>query len=189
MRKNCSPPFAKWRTIELHMARLKRDSKAILRTLARSKERSPLFWWMVDDHDSILALSGKRIHWPTVCAEATRRGKTDTEGNAPSLANAKKTWQRARKYVAETRAANAAKPPPAVYPSRISKNWRPSNAPPPETQSGPQSSVRGTPAPPQNNLMPIRKSVSQEVERFDPKKQIERLRKLMAERSGRKFSE
>ena len=37
----------------------------------------------------------------------------------------------ARKEVAASREAAAAQPPRPVYPSRVDKDWRPANAPPP----------------------------------------------------------
>jgi hypothetical protein len=135
---------------------------------------------MVEEHDKIVAAArGKRIDWPTVCAEAAKRGKTDTAGKAPSVANAKKTWQRARREVAATRAAEAAKPPQPIYPSRVAKDWRPAGAPPPdEVAARPALGLR-------NELVPIRTNLPQEIEPYDPDKQMARLRGIMAERSGR----
>ena len=114
------------------MARQKRDTKAILKVIERSGDRSDLFWWMVEQHDEIIKkASGKRIHWPSVCAEAARRGRMDRLGRPPTVMTAKKTWQRARKEVEAARAAETPAPPPQINPSRIDKTWRPPSAPPP----------------------------------------------------------
>ena len=63
------------------MTRRKRDTRAILRTIEQSEERSPLFWWMVEHHDDMVqASTGTRIRWAAFCAEAARKGLTDTRG-------------------------------------------------------------------------------------------------------------
>jgi hypothetical protein len=116
------------------MARRNRDTKAILRTIERSEQRSSLFWWMVENHDGILRASERqRINWSAFCAQATKRGLRDTRGQVPSERNARETWRQARRAVAEARAAEAVKPSPrpgSIYPSRISKDWRPPIVPP-----------------------------------------------------------
>jgi hypothetical protein len=170
------------------MARQKRDTKALLGIIGRNKLRSSLFWWMVEEHDKILAAAnGEKMEWRSFCAEASKRGKTDTRGRQPTEGNARETWRQARKYVAETRAVNAAKPPPAVHPSRIAKDWRPPNAPPPPGQALAPSMQANVPS--ANNFIPVRKNEPQEIEPYDPSKQMARLRRIMAERSGRKWRE
>ncbi len=112
----------------------RRLSKYILRTIARSEHRSPLFWWMVEHHDEIVASAGRRIHWKSVCAAAAECGLTVTRGQPPSERNARETWRQARLAVAEARHREQAEPPPkpgAKYPSRISPDWRPTLVPPP----------------------------------------------------------
>ena len=112
------------------MARRSKDSKAILRTLERSDQRSPLFWWMVEHFDEITARSQRgRISWASFCAEVSRQGLTDRDGQPPADATARKTWERVRAAVQQVRAEEEAKPPPrpgSIYPSRISKDWKPS---------------------------------------------------------------
>jgi hypothetical protein len=116
------------------MRRRNRDTKAILGTIERSELRSPLFWWMVEHHDEMVqAATRRRINWAGFCAEAAKRGLTDTRGDTPSESNARKTWLRARREVEQARAAEATKPPArpgSVFPSRIPKDWRPQVAPP-----------------------------------------------------------
>ena len=134
------------------MARRNRDTTAILRTIERSEQRSPLFWWMVEHHDQMVqAARRRRINWAGFCAEAANRGLTDTRGDPPTESNARKTWLRARREVERARAAEAAKPPPrpgSIYPSRIPKDWRPQVVPAPTTAvSGTAVALRlaGTP--------------------------------------------
>jgi len=100
----------------------------MLRSIARGEDRSPLFWWMVDHHDEIVANAGKRIRWKGVCAQAAARGLTDAKGNPPSERTARATWRKARLAVAAARSAEAAKSPArpgSIYPSRIPKDWKP----------------------------------------------------------------
>jgi hypothetical protein len=107
------------------MARRKRDTKAILRIIERSEERSPLFYWMVEHHDEMLeAAGGKRIRWAPFCAKAVAHGLVDTRGQAPTERNARETWAQARRAVQEARAELAARPAKPVYPSRMPK-WTP----------------------------------------------------------------
>jgi hypothetical protein len=106
------------------MTQRRRDTKAILRALARSELRSPLFRWMVEHHDEMVEASQRDgIHWASFCDEAAKRGLTDTRGLAPNPANARKTWAQARKVVQEGR--EAAKPPRPKPPSRFPKDWSP----------------------------------------------------------------
>jgi hypothetical protein len=116
------------------MKRARRLTKALLRSIARGEDRSPLFWWMVEDHDLIVASAGKRIYWKGLCAQAAKLGLNDANGNPPSPRTARETWRKARVAVAEARAAEAAQPPPrpgSVFPSRIPKDWRPQVVPVP----------------------------------------------------------
>jgi len=170
----------------VRMARQKRDTKAILEVIERSGDRSDLFWWMVEQHDEIIKkANGKRINWPSLCAEAARRGRMDRLGQPPSVMTAKKTWQRARKEVEKARAVKAAEPPRPVYPSRMDKEWQPGNAPPPAVQAERSMLPVVQSAESQNEVMPIRRIPSHEKEPFDPKKQMARLRRIINERSGR----
>ena len=168
------------------MARQKRDTKAILKTIARSERRSSLFWWMVEHHDHIIENARREaIDWRSVCADFAKRGLADTRGKPATEANARKTWQRVRRHVAESRATETAQPPPPVYPSRVDKEWRPANAPPPTGQTEqPELPAVLSPGQP-NEFLPIRRIPSHEREPFDPKKQMARLRRIINERSGR----
>jgi hypothetical protein len=108
------------------MTERRRDTKAILNTVTRSERRSPLFRWMVKNHDKLIEASRReRFHWTSFCAEAAKRGLTDTQGQPPSAENARKTWARARKAVQEGIVLAAAKPPRPTPPSRFPKDWSP----------------------------------------------------------------
>lgn len=108
------------------MTQRRRDTKAILRTVVQSERRSPLFRWMVEHHDELVEASGRDgIHWASFCAQAAKRGLTDTQGRPPTADNARKTWERARRAVRKARAEAAAGGPKPIYPSRTPKGWVP----------------------------------------------------------------
>jgi hypothetical protein len=164
------------------MARQKRDTKAILKTIERSEQRSTLFWWLVEHHDEMIAAAKKqRILWRTFCAKAAARGLTDTRGQPPTERGARETWMQARKEVAAARSAAAGLPPQKINPSRIDKNWRPANAPPPTNQLVPAAAG----AHPLQELMPaIRKNPADKDDGYDPKARKASLLRLIAQRSG-----
>ena len=145
-------------------------NKAILKTIARGEDRSPLFWWMVENHDRISAAAGRRIHWKGVCAEAAAHGLTDAEGKSPSEATARQTWRRARQAVAEGRQRESAAPSRvgAKPPSRLSKEWRPQELTPaahPPAVASPSGAAKAP---------------------YDPQKALAPLDRIMNERSGRR---
>ncbi len=108
------------------MTERRRDTQAILKTVKRSERRSPLFRWMVKHHDELVEASRlERFHWPSFCAEAAKRGLTDTQGQPPTPETARKTWARARKAYQEGQVLAAAKPPRPKPPSRFPKDWSP----------------------------------------------------------------
>lgn len=118
-------PFASGGVSLRGMTQRRRDTRAILRTVAQSEQRSSLFRWMVEHHDEMVEASRQeRIHWASFCAQASKRGLTDAQGKAPTTVTARKTWTRARQAVREARAELAARPTKPVFPSRMPK-WTP----------------------------------------------------------------
>jgi len=87
-------------------------SRRILQQVERPKARSPLFHWLFENHDELIARApGGRISWKEICITFAEVGLTDTRGQAPSPALAKLTWQRVRKAVLQARARQAALKP------------------------------------------------------------------------------
>jgi hypothetical protein len=111
------------------MSNDRKGLRAVLREIAHSAERSPLFWWMVEHHDQLAqAADGRRLRWKQLCERFAGLGLTDVNGKVASERTARATWARARRAVAEARERAAAKRPahrPGRYPSRISADWRP----------------------------------------------------------------
>ncbi|MBN9560452.1 MAG: hypothetical protein J0H14_06935 [Alphaproteobacteria bacterium] len=147
------------------MPKSKRQLKAILPVLERGGERSSLFWWMLDHHDEMVAAAnGRRPRWKQLCTKFEGLGLTDGFGKPPSPEAARRTWRHVRKLAADKPKADEA--PGRKPPSRISPDWRPQEATPPPhaAQSVPGKAVAPT-----------------------ADEHIARLRRAMAERSGRQM--
>ena len=86
--------------------------QAVLREITQSVERSSLFWWMVGHHQELTEASkDRRLPWRSLCAKFAELGLTDVAGKPATPVTARKTWQRARKAVAQAqRRAQDAKP-------------------------------------------------------------------------------
>ncbi len=121
---------------------------AILEQIARPKTRSPLFWWLLENHDLVQnTADGRRLNWGDLCLSFAAQGMTDRNGKAPTETTARQTWWRvrnekkrldARRAVAEAeRAAKQANDPRRKMPSRmLSKTEPPLAAPPKALTSG-----------------------------------------------------
>jgi hypothetical protein len=116
-----------------------KEMESLLETIRRPKSRSTLFWWLLDNYESVVekaAAAGNHICWGELCGHFTSLGLTDQRGQPITPANAKRTWQRVRKEKvradaqrakAETeREAKAAAR--KVFPSHFRKEWRPEAA-------------------------------------------------------------
>jgi hypothetical protein len=111
------------------MSNDRKGLRAVLREIAHSAERSPLFWWMVEHHDELAqAAEGRRLRWKQLCERFAGLGLTDVNGKVASERTTRATWARARRAVEEAHERAAAKRPAhrrGKYPSRISADWRP----------------------------------------------------------------
>ena len=93
-----------------------KESRIGLAAVAASSRRSPLFYWMVDQHDELVRLSASGgFSWRTVCSVAADLGLSDKKGQAPSLETARKTWRRVRAYVRQRHQV----PPSPVQPEQV----------------------------------------------------------------------
>ena len=108
----------------------RQTTRAMLKTVARGSDRSPLFWWMVEHHDEMVEVSGARISWKSFVEAAADRGLTDTRGNPPSEMNARQTWRQARAAVTAGKVKIETEPKKQTsrYPSRMPATWRPQQA-------------------------------------------------------------
>ena len=120
------------------MSRTQRGLKTVLKEIARSSERSSLFWWMFEHHDQLVtAAQGQRMRWAPLCERFSALGLADATGKPASIRTARETWRQVRASVASARAHAAAKKDRRangrvaglVNPSRMSPNWRPEVVP------------------------------------------------------------
>lgn len=105
----------------------------MLEDVGRPDNRSPLFWWLLENHDGIIAAAaGRRLRWHTLCAHFETLGLTDTTGKPATQRNARETWAQVRREVARLRsgetaaAATPASPLPLATTSHEEKElgWR-----------------------------------------------------------------
>lgn len=77
-----------------------KESRNGLAAVAASSRRSPLFYWMVEQHDELVRLSATGgFSWSVLCSVAAELKLSDKKGQTPSLETARKTWRRVRAYV------------------------------------------------------------------------------------------
>jgi hypothetical protein len=86
-----------------------RDVKTILVRVERPYQRSPLFQWLLEHHDEVVAAAGgRRVEWSRLCGEFENAGLTGCDGKPANATTARKTWQRVRKERARIEALCAA---------------------------------------------------------------------------------
>lgn len=103
----------------------------VLAGVRRGEYRSPLFWWLVDHHDEMIAAAdGDRIDWHVVAVRLREAGKTDASGKPATPRRARATWYKVRRYVAAKR-ERAALRGGRIMPSRLSPATRPATTPVP----------------------------------------------------------
>jgi hypothetical protein len=86
-----------------------KEREAIRAHLARSSDRSSLFWWLLENHDWILEeADGRRLMWIELCPKFAEMGLTDRTGKPALPKTAKLTWERVRKERARVDARRAA---------------------------------------------------------------------------------
>jgi hypothetical protein len=85
--------------------------RSILNQVRQRDDRSSLFHFMVEHHDRLVGeAAGGKFIWPKLCLTFAALGLTNQKGEPTNEETARKTWQRARREVAEkrTRVARAA---------------------------------------------------------------------------------
>lgn len=149
--------------------------KAILRKIERPADRSPLFHWMVEHHDELIAAAnGARLIWADLCASFTALGLTCRTGQPATPAVARTTWYRARKLVAQRQARAQRKALTGMAPRSLMPSASPRARTPIETIPTPAPSAERTVGP------------DGRIRLTDAEVQVkmDRLRKTMMERSG-----
>jgi hypothetical protein len=141
-------------------ARRASHHERLLAMVTRSPLRSPLFWWLFEHHDELLAgtaASRVGMPWSRLCGGFAEVGLTSVDGGVVGPETARKTWQRVRKEKARLRRLEAeaeadralrrAQDPRRNMPSRMSGRYE---APLAEVQPR-----RGVVEPPRPQSLPV----------------------------------
>jgi hypothetical protein len=96
---------------------MKRPLLLSLREAARSK-RSPLYGWMIDNHDSFAVVlhEAVRPNWAEIARTFGAQGLTDANGQPPTEETTRQTWWKVRKTVKARQVAAQAKQSAASVP-------------------------------------------------------------------------
>ena len=125
--------------------------------------RGQVYSWLRAHHAEVVEMLAKdELSWAMLAAEMVRVGVKGGRGEAPTPKAVARVWRRVCRDVEQ--AARSAGPLKRKYPSRISPDWRPRVVPP----SQPSAAEDASNAP------------------YDPDEQLARIRRIIAERSGRK---
>ncbi len=105
-------------------------SRAILKQVEQRGDRSPLFHWMVEHHDEMLAKAkGGKLIWVELCVAFREHGLTNRLGLPASERTTREVWYQARKAVAQQRADAARQKATGLAP----RSLMPSASPRPRT--------------------------------------------------------
>ena len=83
--------------------RSKKPMNDVLQRVARPAWRSPLFFWLVEHHDTLRrneAETGRGVPWRELCVEFVELGITLADGRPVKPATAKRNWHRVRRELA-----------------------------------------------------------------------------------------
>ena len=138
------------------------QTNAALRQVEHSSDRSTLFYWMLEQHDALIARAkGRKMRWSELCVTFEQLGLTNQQGETANELTARITWYRVRKEVARllayevAQASRPAKAPAArsLMPSASPRERVPIEyprlqhlLPKPAEPSGPASPTDGSPA-------------------------------------------
>lgn len=168
--------------------------------IEQSADRSTLFYWMVEQHDGMLAKAkGRKLRWVELCTTFETLGLTNQHGEVASVRTARETWYQARKYVALDRSHAASLAATGFVPrqpaapvsvrSRAPSSWRPEQVlaqNPPNTAevtgAGPMPDPQSVPRDSSPSTMPgVAGPVSDDV----VEARMAAFRRELDERSGR----
>lgn len=129
-------PLARGTATVASMAQKRPRLKAVAAAAGRDPKRSPLFHWLVKNHDALApGLRSKRVDWAPVIASAAAEGVKTDWGTEPQAQTVRRTWRKACAYVEAERKAIAARETGAspkaerkLYPRDMPKDWRPPEA-------------------------------------------------------------
>lgn len=121
------------------MSTSKTGLEAILGELRQGPERSPLFWWMLDNFRELSqAAQDTRIRWEPLRVRFQELGLLDGAGKTPTAENARQTWWRVRRVVESRESAKQLASRAPVQPSRLPVTSRPPVVEPPRPVEQPR---------------------------------------------------
>jgi hypothetical protein len=164
--------------------------RSILNQVRQRDDRSSLFHFMVKHHDRLVAeAAGGKFIWPKLCLTFAALGLTNQKGEPANEETARKTWQRARREVAEKRTRVARAALTGLAPRSLMPSASPRARTPIENTRSPSSTAPATDNP---SAIPLPNAGSDtsasaggriSAEQAAAKKA--RLMRTLAERSGR----
>jgi hypothetical protein len=93
----------------LRMPMSKKELHSFRVAIKRGPDRSPLYWWLVEQYHELTGDgSSRRQDWTDHCKRMARLGVVDANGKPPNIEAARKAWQVVRKEVAAERARRLA---------------------------------------------------------------------------------
>lgn len=127
--------------------------------------RGDVYCWLRAHHSQVaVRLATQELSWAALAEALSREGLKGRNGVELTGRAVAQVWRRVCRDIEAEADAAAAAAPKRKYPSRISPDWRPQVVPP----SQPSAAQAASNAP------------------YDPDEQLARIRRIIAERSGRK---
>ncbi len=164
------------------MGMSKTERRRFRKDVKEGGDRSPLFWWLVDHAEELTReRAARRIAWEKHCARFERLGILDATGNPPSVATARKTWWRVRKFLADHPPPDG--PPGVAHRSRAKATWQPPVAARPDASPAQADWL----PPPKRNLPQETGGASrdrQPITKQEAAARIKALQRTFAQRSG-----
>jgi len=158
-------PFAEFVDSLPRMAESGRTRSFRKRRVKPYRGRGDVYCWLRAHHAQVAArLATEELSWATLAEALSREGLRGRNGVELTGRAVAQVWRRVSRDVEAEDAARTAAPPKRKFPSRISPDWRPRVVSPAQPPAGQDTSN----AP------------------YDPDEQLARIRRIIAERSGRK---
>ena len=158
-------PFAEFVDSLRRMAESGRTRSFRKRRVKPYRGRGDVYCWLRAHHAQVAArLATEELSWATLAEALSREGLRGRNGVELTGRAVAQVWRRVSRDVEAEDAARTAAPPKRKFPSRISPDWRPRVVSPAQPSAGQDTSN----AP------------------YDPDEQLARIRRIIAERSGRK---
>ena len=164
-RREKDAPFAKSSDSLPLMSEISRAKLFRKRRVRSYRGRGDVYCWLRAHHSQVaVRLATQELSWSALAEALSREGLKGRNGVELTGRAVAQVWRRVCRDVEAEADAAAAAAPKRKYPSRVSPDWRPQVVPP----SQPSAAQAASNAP------------------YDPDEQLARIRRIIADRSGRK---